>query len=255
MSITAETAKAHANDPAVLCCRAEGGITIEPANLEDPAIFDELVDSGLLNLDGCLKIGQVLGAKLTKTSDSLCPLTADNVEGFKTDDELAKDILHYATLGGDVYDVMGDIFDRSENEITYNAQAIKKQKQLIDNLHKMGKQVLMSSHTFKFMDCDEVIKIAKAQESRGADIVKIVAASNNEYECLENLKTSLKLKEKLNVPFLFLSVGEYSRVHRLIGTHYGSCMWLCVDRYDAFATPAQPLIETIKNLRDNIILS
>lgn len=83
MSITAETAKAHANDPAVLCCRAEGGITIEAANLEDPAIFDELVDSGLLNLDGCLTIGQVLGAKLTKTSDSLCPLTTDNVEGFK----------------------------------------------------------------------------------------------------------------------------------------------------------------------------
>lgn len=83
MSITAETAQAHAKDPAVLCCRAEAGITIEPANLEDPAIFDELVDSGLLNLDGCLTIGQVLGAKLTKTSDSLCALTADNVEGFK----------------------------------------------------------------------------------------------------------------------------------------------------------------------------
>lgn len=83
MSITAETAKAHAKDPAVLCCRAEAGITIEPANLEDPAIFDELVDSGLLNLDGCLTIGQVLGAKLTKTSDSLSPLTADNVEGIK----------------------------------------------------------------------------------------------------------------------------------------------------------------------------
>ncbi len=83
MSITAETAKAHANDPAVLCCRAEAGITIEPANLEDPAIFDELVDSGLLNLDGCLTISQVLGAKLTKTSDSLCPLTVDNVDGIQ----------------------------------------------------------------------------------------------------------------------------------------------------------------------------
>lgn len=81
MSITAETAKAHVNDPAVLCCRAEAGITIEAANLEDPAIFDELVDSGLLTLDGCLTIGQVLGAKLTKTSDSLSPLTPDNVEG------------------------------------------------------------------------------------------------------------------------------------------------------------------------------
>lgn len=83
MSITAETAKAHVNDPAVLCCRAEAGITIEAANLEDPAIFDELVDSGLLTLDGCLTIGQVLGAKLTKTSDSLSPLTPDNVEGYK----------------------------------------------------------------------------------------------------------------------------------------------------------------------------
>ena len=83
MSITAETAKEHAHDPAVLCCRAEAGITIEPANLEDPAIFDDLVDSGLLTLDGCLTIEEVLGAKLTKTCDSLCPLTADVVEGAK----------------------------------------------------------------------------------------------------------------------------------------------------------------------------
>lgn len=83
MSITAETAKAHAHDPAVLCCRAEVGITIEPANLEDPAIFDDLVDSGLLNLDGCLTIEEVLGAKLTKTCDSLCPLTNDVLDGVK----------------------------------------------------------------------------------------------------------------------------------------------------------------------------
>ncbi len=89
MSITAETAKAHASDPAVLCCRAEEGITIEPANLEDPAIFDELVDSGLLSLDGCLTIAQVLGATLTKTSDSLSPLTPDNVSGFKDAAEVA----------------------------------------------------------------------------------------------------------------------------------------------------------------------
>ena len=83
MSITAETAKAHAHDPAVLCCRAEAGITIEPANLEDPAIFDDLVDSGLLNLDGCLTIEEVLGVKLTKTCDSLCPLTNDVLDGVK----------------------------------------------------------------------------------------------------------------------------------------------------------------------------
>ena len=83
MSITAETAKQHANDPAVLCCRAEAGTELTPANFEDPAIFPDLVDSGLLNLDGALKLGQVLnGSKLTKTVDSLTPITADIVDKF-----------------------------------------------------------------------------------------------------------------------------------------------------------------------------
>ena len=89
MSITAETCKEHAKDPAVLCCRAEAGIVIGPENLEDPAIFDDLVDSGLLKLDGCLTIEEVLGAKLLKTCDSLSPLTADVVEGAKKAEEAA----------------------------------------------------------------------------------------------------------------------------------------------------------------------
>ena len=42
-----------------------------------------MVDSGLLNLDGCLTIEEVLGAKLTKTCDSLAPLTADVLDGVK----------------------------------------------------------------------------------------------------------------------------------------------------------------------------
>ncbi|MGX7024251.1 D-proline reductase (dithiol) proprotein PrdA [Vagococcus hydrophili] len=82
MSITVETAKEHANDPAVLCCRAEGNIIIEPSNLEDPAIFPDLEDSGLLEIpENCLKISQVLGAKLLNTTDALVALTPDLVEG------------------------------------------------------------------------------------------------------------------------------------------------------------------------------
>ena len=87
MSITAETAKQHAHDPAVLCCRAEAGITIGPENLEVPSIFDELVDSGLLSLDGCLQIHQILGAKLTKTCDSLTPITVDVIDAVVEGEE------------------------------------------------------------------------------------------------------------------------------------------------------------------------
>lgn len=90
MSITAETAKQHANDPAVLCCRAEEGTVLEPANFEDPAIFPDLIDSGLLNTDGALKLGQVLnGSKLTKTVDSLTPITPDIVDKYDAAEEEA----------------------------------------------------------------------------------------------------------------------------------------------------------------------
>ena len=53
-------------------------------NLEDPAIFDDLVDSGLLNLDGVLTIEEILGAKLTKTCDSLTPITRDVIDAVQT---------------------------------------------------------------------------------------------------------------------------------------------------------------------------
>jgi D-proline reductase (dithiol) PrdA len=83
MSITLETAKEHANDPAVTCCRFEAGSVIEPSNLEEPDILPDLEASGLLSIpDNCLKIGEVLGAKLKVTVDALVPLTPDNVEGF-----------------------------------------------------------------------------------------------------------------------------------------------------------------------------
>ncbi len=82
MSIELEYALEHKNDPAVLCCRMEPG-EISHHNLEDPAIFPDLIDTGLLNIDGCLTIGQCLGATLKETCDSLTPLTpalVDNIQ-------------------------------------------------------------------------------------------------------------------------------------------------------------------------------
>ena len=80
MSISAEYAQEHLNDPAVLCCRREAGTKLSHHDLEDPAIFDDLVSSGLLKLDGALTIGQAMGATLTKTLDSLNPILKDCVD-------------------------------------------------------------------------------------------------------------------------------------------------------------------------------
>lgn len=92
MSITVETAKEHLNDKAVFCCRAEEGIVISPENLEDPELFDDLVDSGLLSFpDDALTIGQVLGAKLLKTTDALIPITPGIIDAVQGGEEKAEE--------------------------------------------------------------------------------------------------------------------------------------------------------------------
>ena len=95
MSITLEYAREHFNDPAVLCCRAEAGTVLNEHNLEDPVIFDDLVDSGLLDLNGALTIGQVLGATLQKTCDSLTAVNEEIIDKIQTSaaekEEVAED--------------------------------------------------------------------------------------------------------------------------------------------------------------------
>ena len=83
MSMSAEHAAEMKNKFAVVCCRTEEGTVISADNLEDPTIFPDMVDSGLMTIPAdCLKIGEVLGAKLLKTIDSLTPLTPDLLEGL-----------------------------------------------------------------------------------------------------------------------------------------------------------------------------
>ena len=47
MSMSAEHAAGLKNELAVVCCRTEEGTVISADNLEDPAIFPDMVDSGL----------------------------------------------------------------------------------------------------------------------------------------------------------------------------------------------------------------
>ena len=90
MSLTAEYVEQHKESPAVLCCRAEAGTKLTSKNFEDPEIFPDLVDSGLLNLDGALKLKQVInGSTLTKTVDSLTPVTPDIIDKYDSDEGTA----------------------------------------------------------------------------------------------------------------------------------------------------------------------
>lgn len=165
-----------------------------------------------------------------------------------SDEERAEELMLALKAGGTLCDIMGDYFDPSPLELTENPQAIDRQKKLIDQIHFLGGEVLMSSHTLCFLPAEKVLQIAKAHENRGADIVKIVTASNSEEELLENLKICSLLKQELRVPYLFLSVGPYCKIHRIVGPMLGCCMWLCVQRYDALSTKNQPLLRATREV-------
>ncbi len=78
MSITKETLKQHLKAPAIFCCRRQKGLVISAADLEDPSLFDDMVEAGLLTLsDDGLTIEQVLGSTLQCDVEALTPITKE----------------------------------------------------------------------------------------------------------------------------------------------------------------------------------
>ena len=88
MSITKETLEKHLKDPAIFCCRRQKGLVISAADLEDPSLFDDMQDAGLLTLspDG-LRIEQVIGRTLLQDVEALTPITKDFLDGVNGTEE------------------------------------------------------------------------------------------------------------------------------------------------------------------------
>lgn len=169
----------------------------------------------------------------------------------KTDDVLADELLEIADCGATLCDIMGDLFDKQPDEVALDDKAIEKQIKLIEDLHKKGAEVLISSHIYTYTPAERVLEIALEHQRRGADISKIVTGADTMEQQLENLKIVNLLKENLRIPFLFLAGGE-CHILRRIGGELGCCMYLCVHEHDELATPSQPLLKNLKAIRDNM---
>ena len=164
----------------------------------------------------------------------------------QTDDQLTEELLLALDCGGTLFDVRGDLFDVSPDEITYNEAAVQKQIKLIDEIHSRGKEVLMSSHTLRFTPMERVLEIAKAQQKRGADIAKIVTNADTDEELYENFRISLALKKEIDIPVLFLCNGAACRKHRLFAPLLGGPLYLCVQ--NGVEVISQPSMDEAKKL-------
>ncbi len=173
----------------------------------------------------------------------------------KTDDEIGEELVRLGALGASTVDVMGDLFAPCFSQLTDDKAAIDKQKDLIKRIHDTGAEVLMSSHIQKYLSAKEVEEMMAEQYSRGADFAKVVSRCDSEEEQRASIETVLHLKSVFkDKPFLFLTMGPYTRLLRLIGPLLGCRVWLAVDDHTDGDTIAQPDLKTIKRIRDSVDL-
>ena len=172
-----------------------------------------------------------------------------------TDEECMELLLLAVECGATLFDVMGDLYDRSpQYELTMDEEAVKKQMALIDKIHQAGGEVLMSSHTYKSTTLEENLMIAREQARRGADVIKIVNDAKSADEIPVYIDAIQKIIHETGKKLLFLASGK-AEILRYIGPSLGVCMYLTVVYHSELDTAEQPKLCRAKAIRDNIVLT
>lgn len=199
----------------------------------------------------CLNADQINQKTLENVFSAGCgmPFYVTNYKwasgGDKPEEQYFDELLLALKCGATLIDMPGDSFSPAPDQLTYDQQAIRKQIEFSQKVHDLGGELLISSHVPDFRSEDYVLGMAFEQKRRGADIAKIVTFSHDDEQLTDNLKTTVRLRETLGIPFLFLSGGEKCRLHRLAGPLLGACMWLCVAYRAPITTPPQPLLSDV----------
>lgn len=170
----------------------------------------------------------------------------------KTDEQLTDEQLMAVRAGASMIDFMGDMFDRTPRELSYNKSAIERQREVIEEVHSLGAEVMMSSHIFDYLTFEETLEHARALEARGGDIVKIASTVRSEEEMIEALRTTVLVKNALNVPFLHVCMGQWGKLLRSVSPMFGSCFAICGQSYKPVAHMDQPLLRAQRAVLDNI---
>lgn len=148
-----------------------------------------------------------------------------------------------------------DLYSFTKNnpkEIVTDAGIIAKQCELIEEVHALGAEVLLSCHPGIAMSSTQVVDLALFLEKRKPDIIKIVTAATNEEEMLESIKTMLLLKKEVKTPVSYHANGKFGALTRIINPVLGGQIAFCVDRFSESATLEQLDLKSAKTVIDLI---
>ena len=115
-----------------------------------------------------------------------------------TDEQCIDELLFASTIAKQysnvLCDVMGDTYCASQYQITKDESAIQKQRALVDHIHEMGCEVLISSHFQAFLPAEIVI--------------------------------DRELSNAIRQPYIFLASGHFCQFIREMSGVLGNCMYL-----------------------------
>lgn len=137
-------------------------------------------------------------------------------------------------------------------EIVTDPEIISKQCELIDRVHHMGAEVLLSCHPGIPMNSTQVVELALFLEKRNPDIIKIVTAASNEDEMMESIQAMLLLKKEVKTPISYHANGKFGGLSRIINPALGGQIAFCVDRYSESSAMEQLDLKTSRTVVDNI---
>ena len=189
----------------------------------------------------------------------------DWTEIEETEEERADLLLKSVEAGIAAVDLLGYSFDPNSRgkfvgedkysftknnplEIVTDEAVIEKQKEFINRVHGMGKEVLLSTHPDIPMSGNQIEDLVCFLAERDPDIIKIVTRCNTEDELVEAFDTMRRLK-KLNLrqKISFHCCGEMGRTTRLINPVLGSYMCFCTKADDGNRLKEQLDIVTAVN--------
>ena len=137
-------------------------------------------------------------------------------------------------------------------EIVTDPTVISKQCALIEKVHSMGAEVLLSCHPGIVMTCEQIVELALFLEKRSPDIIKIVTRADDENDLIESVKTMMVLKKELKTPVSYHANGQAGMLSRILNPVLGGQIAFCVDRYSESSTMEQLDLRSTKAIVDNM---
>ena len=137
-------------------------------------------------------------------------------------------------------------------EIVTDEKIISKQCELIEKVHSMGAEVLLSCHPGIVMNADTVTDLALFLEKRNPDIIKIVTKAETEEDLAESIRAMLLLKKEVKTKVAYHANGRAGLQSRIINPLLGGQIAFCVDRYNEACVMEQLDLRCARNIVENM---